>query len=173
MFRDHSFVGSTSNPGMITSTTSNGSASGSKSLPRSSRSILAVMSNHIHIVLRDRPDLAREWSFPESPTPIRSVFTLEAKTEQDRRRVHVRSGLMRADRPCASGVSARDNRRHPSQAPERNWRVSDFSPNEIGGSLTSYQPHTSTGRAGGGQRPRRGGAGSPGRRHRRVLAPGR
>jgi hypothetical protein len=55
------------------------------------------------------------------------VFTLEAKTEQDRRRVHVRSGLMHADRPCASGVSLRDNRRHHSQTPERIWRVSDFS----------------------------------------------
>jgi hypothetical protein len=56
----------------------------------------AVKSNHIHLVLRVRPDLAREWSFPESHTPIRSVFTLEAKTEQDRRRVQVRSGLMHA-----------------------------------------------------------------------------
>ncbi len=50
----------------------------------------------------------------------------EAQTEQDRRRVHVRSGLMHADRPCASGVSPRDNRRHPSQTPERIWRVCDF-----------------------------------------------
>jgi putative transposase len=26
----------------------------------------AVMSNHFHLVLRVRPDLAREWSFPEA-----------------------------------------------------------------------------------------------------------
>jgi hypothetical protein len=92
----------------------------------------AVMSNPIHLVLRVRPDLARERSFPESPTPIRLVFTLEAKTEQDRRRVHVRSGLMHADRRCASGVSPRDNHRLPSQTPERIWRVSDFRTNLVG-----------------------------------------
>ena len=59
-------------------------------------SAYAIMDNHLHVILRQRPDLARDWSATEVTSRWRMIFGKPPKTKRDRERfdtqVEIESG---------------------------------------------------------------------------------
>ena len=57
----------------------------------------AIMDNHLHVIIRQRPDVAKQWSSEEVTRRWRMIFGKFPKTRQDRRRLDIQVEVESAD----------------------------------------------------------------------------